>query len=139
MLPLAGIAAEAAPFAKSLYPVFEEPGCRGCHNPDGVASATRLQFPEQGAPADRIEAFGNSLVILVDARTPTTPCSSAGPRARIPHSGGQRIQPGSPEEVSDPPAEPGAFINLGPLKAANGVADAAPITCEPHKRLLRGR
>ena len=30
-------------------------------------------------------------------------------------------------EVNDPPAEPGAFINLGPLKAANGVANAAPI------------
>jgi len=62
-----GIAAETAPFAKSLYPVFEEAGCRACHNSDGVASATRLQFPEQGAPAGRIEAFGKSLVLLVDA------------------------------------------------------------------------
>ena len=61
------IAADDAPFSKTVYPVFEEAGCRNCHNPDGVASATRLQFPETGVPADRIEAFGKSLVALIDS------------------------------------------------------------------------
>jgi hypothetical protein len=43
------------------------------------------------------------------------------------------------DAVNDPPAEPGAFINREPLKAASGVANAAPMTGEPLKRLLRGR
>ena len=94
-----GIAAETAPFAKTVYPVFEEAGCRGCHNPDGVASATRLQFPEQGAPAERIEAFGKSLVLLVDHQNPANSLLLRKPTARLAHAGGQRIQPDSPEET----------------------------------------
>jgi hypothetical protein len=44
------LAASAQPFefAEKLYPVFEKAGCRMCHNPEGVASATRLRFPEEG-------------------------------------------------------------------------------------------
>jgi hypothetical protein len=94
------MAAEPAPFSKSLYPIFEEAGCRACHNPDGVASATRLQFPEQSEPPDRIEAFGNSLVVLVDPKDPANSLLFKKPTARIPHSGGQRIKPGSPEETA---------------------------------------
>ena len=44
-LAAVGIAADT-PFSESLYPVLEEAGCRGCHSSDGVASATRLQFPQ---------------------------------------------------------------------------------------------
>src|SRR5215472_7427228 len=94
------LAADTASFSKSLYPIFEEAGCRGCHNPDGVASATRLHFPEASAPADRIEAFGRSLVILVDPQNPANSLLLRKPTARLPHAGGQRIQPGSPEEVA---------------------------------------
>ena len=94
------MAAESAPFTRSLYPVLEEAGCRACHNPDGVASATRLHFPEQGASADRIEAFGKSLVVLVDTKAPENSLLLRKPTARIPHSGGQRIKPGSPEEAA---------------------------------------
>jgi hypothetical protein len=36
-----------------------------CHNADGVASATRLRFPEEGAPQQSIDAFGKSLVELI--------------------------------------------------------------------------
>jgi hypothetical protein len=93
-------AAGTTSFSKSVYPVFEEAGCRGCHNADGVASATRLQFPEQSAPPDRIEAFGNSLVILVDRKSPENSLLFRKPTARIAHAGGQRIKPGSPEEVA---------------------------------------
>ncbi len=94
------MAAEPAPFSKTVYPIFEEAGCRGCHNADGVASATRLQFPEQSDPPDRIEAFGKSLVVLVDSKDPANSLLLKKPTARIPHSGGQRIQPGSPEEAA---------------------------------------
>jgi hypothetical protein len=43
------VAASAQPpfsFADKLYPVLEKAGCRNCHNPEGVASPTRLHFPE---------------------------------------------------------------------------------------------
>src|SRR3954470_22329674 len=95
-----GFAADTAPFSKTVYPVFEEAGCRGCHVSDGVASATRLHFPEPSAPADRIEAFGQSLVVLVDQKTPENSLLLRKPTARIPHAGGQRIKPGSPEEAA---------------------------------------
>src|ERR1043166_301489 len=94
------IAAENASFSKTVYPVLEEAGCRNCHNPDGVASATRLQFPEGSAPADRIEAFGKSLVVLVDAKNVANSLLLQKPTSRIAHAGGQRITPGSPEEAA---------------------------------------
>jgi hypothetical protein len=93
-------ATDTVSFSKSVYPIFEEAGCRACHNPDGVASATRLQFPEQSAPADRIEAFGRSLAILIDAKAPENSMLFRKPTLRIAHAGGQRIQPGSPEEFA---------------------------------------
>jgi len=99
-LAAALIAAETAPFSKAVYPVFEEAGCRNCHNPDGVASATRLQFPEAGASSDRIEAFGKSLVVLVDQKDPANSLLFRKPTARIAHAGGQRIAPGSPQEAA---------------------------------------
>ena len=34
-------------------PVLEKANCRACHNPDGVASATRLHFPEADASAGK--------------------------------------------------------------------------------------
>ena len=36
-------------FAESVYPMLQKAGCAGCHNHDGVASGTKLQFPEPGA------------------------------------------------------------------------------------------
>src|SRR5215471_17481410 len=95
-----GIAADTLSFSKTVYPIFEEAGCSGCHNSDGVASATRLQFPEQSAPADRIEAFGKSLVVLVDPKNPPNSLLLRKPTLRIAHAGGQRVQPGSPEEAA---------------------------------------
>jgi hypothetical protein len=100
MFAALGSAAETGGFAKTVYPIFEEAGCRGCHVSDGVASATRLQFPEPGAPADRIEAFGKSLVALIDAKALDNSLLLRKPTARLPHAGGQRIHPGSPEEAA---------------------------------------
>jgi len=94
------IGAEPVSFTKSVYPVLEEAGCRNCHNADGVASATRLHFPETGAGTPQVAAFGNSLVVLVDAKDPANSLLFRKPTARIPHAGGQRIVPGSPQETA---------------------------------------
>lgn len=86
-------------FSDKVYPVLEKADCRACHNSNGVASATRLHFPEAGAPTDRIEAFGRSLVILVDRNHPEDSLLFRKPTMRIPHTGGMRIEPGSAEET----------------------------------------
>jgi uncharacterized protein DUF1592/uncharacterized protein DUF1588/uncharacterized protein DUF1587/uncharacterized protein DUF1595/uncharacterized protein DUF1585 len=85
-------------FAKTLYPVLEKASCRSCHNPDGVASVTRLQFPEADAGPDQIEAFGKSLVSLVDRERPEESLLFKKPTNRLKHAGGERIKPGSEEE-----------------------------------------
>jgi len=58
-----------------------------------------LHFPEADADAPKIEAFGKSLVILIDRDHPDASLLLKKPTARIPHTGGERIKPGSPEEV----------------------------------------
>jgi hypothetical protein len=85
-------------FSRTLYPVLEKAACRSCHNPDGVASVTRLQFPEPDAGPDHIEAFGRSLVSLVDRDRPEESLLLKKPTNRIKHAGGERIKQGSEEE-----------------------------------------
>ena len=91
--------AQSGDFRTTLYPILEKANCRACHNADGVASATRLHFPEADADADKIAAFGNSLVILVDRQNPDASLLLRKPTARIPHTGGERIKQNSPEEA----------------------------------------
>ncbi len=93
-------AADSVSFSRTLYPALEKAGCRLCHNPDGVASATRLHFPEAGVSPERIEAFGKSLVTLVDRDRPEESLLFKKPTNRVPHTGGDRIKPGSPEEAA---------------------------------------
>src|SRR5207247_2891762 len=76
-------------FATDVYPIFEKAGCEGCHNPNGVAAATRLHFPESGAKLEQIETFGESLAQLVDARDPDNSLLLKKPTNRIPHTGGR--------------------------------------------------
>src|SRR5262249_19369175 len=90
--------AQESSFSRTLYPVLEKAACRSCHNPDGVASVTRLRFPEPDANADQIEAFGKSLVALIDRNKPEESLLLKKPTNRVPHSGGERIKPGSEEE-----------------------------------------
>lgn len=97
-LSAASLTAQATSFETGLYPVMERGGCRACHNTDGVASATRLQLPEAGAPASKVEAFGRSLVALVDRSNPDSSLLLQKPTNRIRHAGGERIKVGSPEE-----------------------------------------
>jgi len=92
------MAADAPSFIKTLYPVLEEAGCRSCHHRDGVASATRLRFPEENTPPDRLEAFGKSLVVLVDRQKPEESLLLRKPTNRLTHTGGERIKRGSAEE-----------------------------------------
>jgi len=94
----AAVLAQKASFSDRLYPVFVNAGCPACHNSNGVASATRLHFPEPDASPIRIEAFGRSLVKLVDRDHPIESLLLRKPTMRMPHTGGERIKSGSPEE-----------------------------------------
>ena len=86
-------------FRENLYPILTTAGCPACHNANGVASATRLHFPDAKASPDQIESFGKSLVRLVDRAHPEQSLLLRKPTMRIPHTGGLRIKPGSPEEA----------------------------------------
>lgn len=96
---LAPLYAQDGPFGAGLFQTFEKAECRACHNPNGVASPTRLHFPDPGADPERVEAFGRSLVALVDKNRPEASLLLAKPTNRIPHAGGERIKPGSQDEV----------------------------------------
>src|ERR1051326_4140121 len=98
-LPLcAQQATDSAFFATELYPILEAAQCRGCHAHDGVASATRLHFPEKEATQNQIQAFGLSLAPLVDRSDRPQSLLLNKPTNRIRHTGGERIKPGSNEE-----------------------------------------
>ncbi|MGH9657987.1 MAG: DUF1592 domain-containing protein [Bryobacteraceae bacterium] len=83
--------AQAPDFRRDLYPVLERAQCRLCHNDNGVASQTRLQFPGENALAADIDAFGLRLKAL-------GPLLQEKPTNRTPHTGGERIRHGSEEE-----------------------------------------
>jgi hypothetical protein len=93
-------AQEPAPisFSRTVYPVFEAAQCSGCHADDGVASATRLHFPDANASPDDIEAFGLTLAVLVDRTDPSKSLLINKPTNREKHTGGERIKPGSFDE-----------------------------------------
>jgi hypothetical protein len=94
------VQAQKVSFGGTVYPVLQNAGCRNCHNPDGVASPTRLRFPEEDANKDRVEAFGRSLVELVDRQNPDASLLLLKPTNRVPHAGGVRIVKASPEEAT---------------------------------------
>ena len=87
-------------FARGVYPVFEKANCHSCHNRDGVAAGSSLLFPEGVVSPAKIEAFGRSLVSLVDRLDPAKSLLLQKPTKRIAHTGGERIKPGSPEEAT---------------------------------------
>jgi hypothetical protein len=101
LLALAGGAlwGQSGDFRTTLFPILEKANCRACHNTDGVASATRLHFPEADANADKIAAFGNSLVVLVDRQNLEASLLLRKPTARMPHTGDERIKQDSPDEA----------------------------------------
>ena len=96
-----GMAADTRPVFQNGLSHFRRSGMPpAATSPTAWHPPPACNFPEQSAPADRIEAFGKSLVVLVDPKNPANSLLLRKPTARIPHAGGQRIQPGSPEEAA---------------------------------------
>jgi hypothetical protein len=91
-------AVDPAFFGTKVYPALEAAGCRGCHVHDGVASGTRLHFPEKDSGANAIQLFGLSLTPLVDRADASKSLLLNKPTMRIAHTGGERIKPGSDED-----------------------------------------
>ncbi len=87
-------------FVSNVMPVLDKAGCAGCHQANGVASTTRLVFPDAGASAEEMAGFGDSLRTLVDLRKPEDSLLLAKPAMRVKHAGGLRIKPGSAEEAA---------------------------------------
>jgi hypothetical protein len=85
-------------FELQVFPVLEAAKCSGCHAASGVASATRLHFPEKDATPSQIQAFGLSLANLVDRADSSKSLLLTKPTNVVRHTGGVRIKPGSPEE-----------------------------------------
>src|SRR6202030_1957189 len=56
-------------------------------------------FPEPGTAPEGLDAFGKSLVILVDRNQPENSLLLRKPTKRVAHGGGERIKAGSPEEA----------------------------------------
>jgi len=99
-LTATGLCVAADPtFAGRLYPVLQKANCRGCHVDGGIASATRLHFPEADAPPAEVEAFGRSLTPLVNREQLEASPLYTKPTNREKHTGGKLIVPGSPEEA----------------------------------------
>ncbi len=88
----------AADFYGEIFPLLEARNCRACHNPSGVASGTRLQFPAAEAPREQIERFARGLAALIDRSEPQQSPLLLKPTNRIPHTGGRLIAPGSADE-----------------------------------------
>ncbi|MYG04590.1 MAG: DUF1592 domain-containing protein, partial [Acidobacteriia bacterium] len=85
-------------FAADLYPRLEAKNCRACHSTSGVASGTRLQFPEPGAPLGVIQRFGLGLKRLVSQAETSQSALLLKPTNRIPHTGGPLIAADSEDE-----------------------------------------
>lgn len=85
-------------FAEQVYPALHTAQCVRCHTEDGVASETRLAFPPEEAPKDQIDAFGLSMIDLIDRDDPDQSLLLRKPTKRVKHTGGERIRPGSHEE-----------------------------------------
>ncbi len=92
------VATDESYFAEKLYPLMHDAQCNLCHNDNGVAAATRLQFPPNDAKPQEVTAFGLGLTKLVDRANPEKSLLLLKPTNRIPHTGGERFAPGSKEE-----------------------------------------
>jgi len=94
-LPAAFLAQD---FAGWVYPVLEKAQCRTCHNDNGVASVTRVQFPREGASTEEVAAFGLRLQAVVQSGQADASLLFLKPTNRVAHAGGERIKRGSEDE-----------------------------------------
>ncbi len=92
--------ASAQSFVTDAMPVLKKADCMGCHQANGVASTTRLVFPDTSASNEEWEAFGDSLRAFVDRTNPEKSLLLMKPTNRTAHAGGVRIKPGSAEETA---------------------------------------
>jgi Protein of unknown function (DUF1592)/Protein of unknown function (DUF1588)/Protein of unknown function (DUF1595)/Protein of unknown function (DUF1587)/Protein of unknown function (DUF1585) len=119
-------------FQSQVFPVFEAAKCSGCHSPSGVASGTRLHFPEKDATPVQVQAFGLSLSGLVDRADPSRSLLLAKPTNAIRHTGGVRVKPGSSEEqilakwVNALASTPDATLAVAIKTLHDSEAEAAP-------------
>ncbi len=88
--------ADSASFGTRVLPALEEGGCRACHSSEGVASATKLQFPRAAASADEVDSFGRALGRFVNRQSPEQSALWTKPTGQSPHAGGRRFAPDSP-------------------------------------------
>ncbi len=103
---LVGAVLAAAPAASAAVPdalragatLVERVGCRECHTPDGVASDSRLVFPEPGAPEKAFATFAEDLLDLVDRDAPEQSRLFRKPTKRLKHAGGLKVVPGTADE-----------------------------------------
>ncbi len=89
----AGLSSAAAnPLPPAIATLFEKAQCAACHSDNGVANGTRLRFhgAELATPirplVNRAQPANSRLVLMATNR--------------LPHPGGERIKPGSPEETA---------------------------------------
>jgi hypothetical protein len=94
----ANVDGDEAYFARHVYPVLETAECNLCHNDNGVAAGTLLEFPSVDAEAEQVAAFGLRLLQVVDRENPDQSLLLLKPTNREEHSGGERIKQGSDEE-----------------------------------------
>ena len=124
LLPLAAVAGDPT-FAGGLYPVLQKANCHGCHTDNGIASATRLHFPQDDASSRANRSLWPQPVAAYWIATgPRTRCSILKPTNRVKHTGGKLIPPGSPERD--------AAARLGTLlaKAPRGIRRDARAGCQ---------
>ncbi len=100
MLCAIALQAQAVDFKQDVFPIIERHNCRACHSSSGVASGTRLHLPADATSESAVEAFGYSLINLVDPQRPLESILLRKPTNRIPHTGGALITPDSEEEAA---------------------------------------
>ena len=92
------IATHESFFLETLYPAMHAVQCHRCHNDNGVASDTVLEFPGEQADGEQVTAFGLKLMDLIDRENLQQSLLYLKPTNREEHTGGARIKPGSDEE-----------------------------------------
>jgi len=100
LLPAVGLLCAQGPRFTDVYPVLTKAGCHECHQPDGVASTTRLIFPDVAASAEEVEMFGDGLRKFVDRGAAEKSLLWLKPTQRIVHAGGERIKKETAEEAT---------------------------------------
>jgi hypothetical protein len=95
--PQASKVTDVSFFVRNVYPTLQSADCRECHNDNGVASTTELQFPPLDASPIEIARFGLSLKKLVDDDNVDRSLLLQKPTNQLEHTGGELIDPESAE------------------------------------------